>query len=136
MIGLIIITHGQMAAECLRTAEMIIGPIVGCRAISIDRSCSVSDATSILAQAIDELSSGSDGVLILTDMFGGTPTNVAADFLAVGHVDILTGINLPILIKAAGAREQKNLIELAVFLREYGQQAILRPADLLKSRMK
>ncbi len=135
MIGLIIITHGQMATECLRTAELIIGPIAGCRAISVDRSCSVSAATANLAQAIDELNAD-DGVLILTDMFGGTPTNIAADFLAAGRVDILTGINLPILIKAASVREQKNLVELAEFLREYGQQAILRPADLLKTRMK
>ena len=136
MIGLIIISHGQLASECLKTAEMIIGPIAGCRAISVDRNCSVTDATATLAQAIEELSAGVDGVLILTDMFGGTPTNIAADFLAADHVDILTGINLPILIKAASAREQKNLVELADFLREYGQQAILRPIDLLKTRMK
>lgn len=135
MIGLIIITHGQMATECLRTAELIIGPIAGCRAISVDRICSVSEATANLAQAIDELNAD-DGVLILTDMFGGTPTNIAADFLAAGRVDILTGINLPILIKAASVRAQKNLVELAEFLREYGQQAILRPADLLKTRIK
>ncbi len=135
MIGLIIITHGQMATECLRTAELIIGPIADCRAISVDRSCSVSAVTANLAQAIDELNAD-DGVLILTDMFGGTPTNIAADFLAAGRVDILTGINLPLLIKAASVRGQKNLVELAEFLREYGQQAILRPADLLKTRMK
>ena len=135
MIGLIIITHGQMATEYLRTAELIIGPIAGCRAISVDRNCSVSDATVNLSQAIDELNAD-NGVLILTDMFGGTPTNIAADFLAAGRVDILTGINLPILIKAASVREQKNLVELADFLRKYGQQAILRPADLLKTRMK
>ena len=132
MIGLVVLTHGQMAAECLRSAEMIIGPIAACRAISIDGSCSVDEATACLAQALDEVGGDDDGVLILTDMFGGTPTNIAADFLASGRVDILTGINLPMLIKAASVRTQKNLTGLAEFLCEYGQQAILRPADLLK----
>ena len=134
MIGLVIITHGQLAAECLRSAEMIIGPIADCRAISIDRSCSVDDATACLTQALSEVGADEEGVLILTDMFGGTPTNIAADFLASGRVDILTGLNLPMLIKAASARSQKDLNRLADFLREYGQQAILRPADLLKSQ--
>jgi PTS system mannose-specific IIA component len=134
MIGLIVITHGQMAQECLRTAEMIIGPIACCRAISIDRSCSVGDATASLSQAVAEVGADGEGVLILTDMFGGTPTNIAADFLAVGQVDILTGVNLPMLVKAAGVRGQKDLVSLAGFLREYAQQAIMRPADLLKSK--
>ena len=132
MIGLVVLTHGRMAAECVRSAEMIIGPIADCRAISIDRSCSVDEATACLAQALEEVG-GDDGALILTDMFGGTPTNIAANFLVSGRVDILTGINLPMLIKAASVRAQKDLCGLAEFLREYGQQAILRPADLLKS---
>ncbi len=136
MIGLIVITHGQLAAECLRAAEMIIGPIAACRAVSVDRSCSVDEATACLAQAVAEVGDDEDGVLILTDMFGGTPTNIAADFLAAGRVDILTGINLPMLIKAASVRDQKNLVGLADFLRDYGQQAILRPAELLKARSK
>lgn len=133
MIGLVVITHGQMALECVRTAEMIIGPITGCRAVSIDRSCSVDDATASLSQAISEVSD-EDGVLILTDIFGGTPTNIAADFLAPGSVDIITGINLPMLIKAVGARGQMDLSELADSLSEYGKQAILRPAQLLKNK--
>jgi len=134
MIGLVVITHGQLAVEFLRTAEMIIGPIGGCRAISIDRNSSVDEATVSLRQAIAEVGGDDEGVLILTDMFGGTPTNIAADFLAGGRIDILTGINLPMLIKAARARYQRDLTELAELLREYGQQAILRPADLLNNK--
>lgn len=134
MIGLIILTHGQMAAESLRAAEMIVGPIDCCRAISIDRSCSIEDATGNLAEALSEVGKDNAGVLILTDLFGGTPTNIAADYLEDGCVDILTGFNLPLLIKASSARHQMNLSALADFLRGYGQQAIIRPAELLKSR--
>jgi len=133
MIGIVVISHGQMAVECLRTAEMIIGQIPRCYAISIDRTCSVEEATASLSQAIAEVGADEDGVLILTDMFGGTPTNIAADFLTSASVDILTGMNLPMLIKAASARSHQDLVGLAVFLHEYGKQAILRPLDLLKS---
>ena len=125
-----------MAAECVRSAEMIIGPIACCRAISIDRNCSVDKATDSLTLAVAEVGADGDGVLILTDMFGGTPTNIAADFIVPGQVDILTGVNLPLLIKAASARTQKDLVEFADFLRGYGQQSILRPAELLKARSK
>lgn len=134
MIGLVVLTHGQLAVECLRTAEMIIGPVSACCAISIDRSCSVVEATEELAAALAEVGVDDDGVLILTDMFGGTPTNIAADFLADGLVDILAGFNLPMLIKAASARHELALEDLAVFLREYGQKAILRPVDLLMAK--
>ena len=133
MIGLVVLTHGQMAAECLRAAEMIIGPIAAARAVSIDRSWSVEEASSALDRALTEVDEGS-GVLVLTDMFGGTPTNIAAGFLEERHIDILAGVNLPILIKAAGARLQMDLAPLTEFLRDYGRQAVLRPIDLLKAR--
>ena len=132
MIGLVILTHGQMATACLHSADMIIGPVPACLALSIDRSCSVEVATRELAVAISEVGADGDGALILTDLFGGTPTNIAAEFLAESAVEILTGFNLPMLIKAASAREGKPLAELTDFLREYGQQSILRPADFLK----
>ena len=132
MIGIIVLTHGRMASESLLAAEMIIGPIAASRAVSIDRTRSVDDATAELENAIREVGREGEGVLILTDMFGGTPTNIAADFLAAGKVDILAGFNLPLLIKAASARHQQDLESLAAFLCEYGQKAVLRPADLLK----
>jgi PTS system mannose-specific IIA component len=134
MIGLILLTHGQMAPECLRTVEMIVGPVEACRALSIDRTSSLEIATRELSAAIEQVGAEGQGVLILTDLFGGTPTNLAADFLAAGEVEILCGFNLPMLIKAVSLRRGKSLTELAEFLREYGQQAIIRPADLLKAR--
>lgn len=134
MIGIIVLTHGRMAAESLQSAEMIIGPIAASQAVSIDRSSSVDLATAELESAIRAVGADGEGVLILTDMFGGTPTNIAADFLASEQVDILAGFNLPLLIKAASARHQMTLEALAGFLRDYGQAAILRPADLLKAR--
>lgn len=134
MIGIIILTHGQIALESLQAAEMIIGPIAASRAISIDRSRSVEAATADLDAALKDVGADGDGVLILTDMFGGTPTNIAADFLSVNQVDILAGFNLPVLIKAASARHQMALEPLAGFLRTYAQNTILRPAELLKAR--
>ncbi len=134
MIGLVLLTHGRLATECLRAAEMIVGPIDACCAISIDRSCAVEDALSRLRQALADVGADNEGVLILTDMFGGTPTNIAAEFLADGQIDILTGLNLPMLLKAASARQHESLSGLAGFLCEYARQAILRPAELLKAR--
>ncbi len=132
MIGLVIFTHGQLAAECLHAAEMIIGPVSVCRALSMDRTHSVEDTTEVLAGALRDVGADGDGVLVLTDMFGGTPTNIAAGFLAEDQIDILTGVNLPMLIKAVSARSQMDLTALAEFLCDYGQQAIRRPAQLLK----
>lgn len=132
MIGLVLLAHGQLAVEILRTAEMIVGPVAQCQAISIERHVAPDVTSSRLRKALDAVGSDDEGVLILTDMFGGTPTNIAADFLLTNKVDILTGFNLPLLLKAASARQQMSLIELADFLTNYADKTIMRPATLLK----
>ena len=132
MIGLVLLAHGQLAAEMLRTAEMIIGPIAKCRAIAIERHMAPDLCATRLGAALNEAGCDGEGVLILTDMFGGTPTNIAADFLLPPEVDILAGFNLPLVLKAVSARQQMALVELADFLVDYADKTVMRPATLLK----
>ncbi|PLX86920.1 MAG: PTS system fructose subfamily IIA component [Desulfuromonas sp.] len=131
MIGLLVITHSNLAGEFLRAAEMIVGPVPSAEAISVDRSFSLDTAKDLLAKTLERLNTSGDGVLILTDMFGGTPTNIAADFLEAGTVEILTGVNLPMIIKFVSARQTMSLEDLSMTLKQYGQQNIIRPADFL-----
>lgn len=132
MIGLLIITHSKLAEEYLRAAELIIGPIPNAEAISIDRSFSVDGAKELLNEVIERVGVDGDGVLIMTDMFGGTPTNISAEFLEPDKVEILTGTNLPMVLKFAGSRQSLALEELTAMLKQYGEQNIMRPSELLK----
>ncbi len=132
MIGLVVVTHAKLAAELLQTAEMIIGPIPASTAVSIDRGFSVDTAKQQLESAIAKVGSDGDGVLILTDMFGGTPTNISAEFLHQPTVEILTGVNLPMVLKAVNGRSGSQLKVLAAMLKEYARNAIMRPSELLR----
>ncbi|PLX90406.1 MAG: PTS system fructose subfamily IIA component [Desulfuromonas sp.] len=132
MIGLVVITHSGLAEEYLRAAEMIIGAIPKAEAISIDRSFDVAGARELLEEVLERIGSDGAGVLIMTDMFGGTPTNIGVEFLEEGKIEILTGVNLPMILKFSSARLTHNLDELAALLKDYGQQNIMRPAELLK----
>ena len=130
MIGVVVVTHSGLAAELLRATEMIIGPLVAVEAVSVDRDMSVDGAKEALQQAVGRVGADGDGVLILTDLFGGTPTNISAEFLQPGTIEILTGVNLPMLIKCAGARRDLAVEELASLLKEYARNAIMRPSEL------
>jgi PTS system mannose-specific IIA component len=131
MIGIIIITHSGLARELLQVAEMILGPLTAVKTVSIDRDMSVEVAKEELQLAIDLVGNDGDGVMILTDLFGGTPTNISVDFLQEGFIEILTGVNLPMLIKCAGARVGQSVDGLASLLKDYARNSIMRPSDLL-----
>ncbi len=133
MIGIVVVTHAGIADELVRAAELILGPLEAIAAVSISREMSVGTAKENLQNALRLVDKSNDGVMILTDLFGGTPTNISAEFLQEGAVEILTGVNLPMLVKAVGARLTHNLDELAVLLKDYAQNAIMRPAELLRS---
>jgi len=133
MIGLVVVTHAQLAADLLRTAEMIIGPIPAAAAVSIDRDLSVDIARAQLAEAISRVGRDGEGVLILTDMFGGTPTNISAEFLENPRIEILTGVNLPMVIKAVNSRAGKQVNAFAALLKDYARNAVMRPSELLQS---
>jgi PTS system mannose-specific IIA component len=131
MIGVVVVTHGQLATELVNAAEAIVGDLPTFTAVSIGWHEDVQDARNDIAAAIGRVQ-GPDGVLIATDMFGGTPSNLGITFLEVDKVEVVTGVNLPMLIKAANLREQENLTEVARSLREHGRNAIWVASDLLK----
>lgn len=131
MIGIVVVTHGQLATELLNAAETIVGDLPRFAAVSIGWHEDTNDAREEIAQAIARVQQG-DGVLILTDMFGGTPSNLAMSFLAQDNVEVVTGVNLPILIKLAGLPEQASLLAAAREIREHGRNAIWVASDLLR----
>ncbi len=131
MIGIVVVTHSSLAYEFIKAAEMIIGQADQLQAVTVDRSIAVETVHQHLREVLDEVGRDGDGVIILTDMFGGTPTNVSAEFLLEQQVEIITGINLPMLLKAVSAREGSSIEELAALLKDYGRNAVLRPSEML-----
>jgi PTS system mannose-specific IIA component len=130
MIGVVVVTHGQLATELLNAAEMIVGELPRFAAVSIGWHEDTADARTEIAEAVGRVS-GDAGVLILTDMFGGTPSNLAMTFLGNG-VEVITGVNLPMLIKLANLAEQADLTTAAREIREQGRAAIWVASDLLR----
>ncbi|HJR09453.1 MAG TPA: PTS sugar transporter subunit IIA [Pyrinomonadaceae bacterium] len=131
----VIVTHGQLATELLAAAEMIIGRVAHIAAISIGWHDDVDAAREEIEQAIARVSEGG-GVLILTDMFGGTPTNIASMFFVEGEVEVVTGVNLPMVIKLASQTEAEPLATVAGRVRDQGQQAIYLAGELLAAPKK
>ncbi len=132
-IGGVIISHGQVANELLAAAETIVGETSHLTAVSIGWHDDVELAKKEIERAIDQVSAGR-GVIILTDMFGGTPTNIAAMFLKDGEVEIVTGVNLPMVVKLAAYKGEGTLSEVSKVIEETGKGAIYRTAALLDSR--
>jgi len=130
MIGGVIVTHGQLANELVSAAEMIVGEINHITAVSIGWHDDVEIAREEVARAVARLDSG-EGVIILTDMFGGTPTNIAASFLHQARVEVVTGVNLPMVIKLASQSKEESLDELARLVRDQGQQHIYLASEIL-----
>jgi len=131
MIGIVVVTHGQLATELLNAAEMIVGDLPRFTAVSIGWHEDTQDAREEIGQAIAKVRQG-QGVLILTDMFGGTSSNLAMTFLGQDDVEVITGVNLPMLIKLAGLTEQASLLAVAREMREHGRNAIWVASDLLR----
>jgi PTS system mannose-specific IIA component len=129
-IGVVIVTHYGLGAEFLQALRLIVPDGAEFGSVSIDPSQSVNEMRESISTALRERDNG-DGVLILTDMFGGTPSNMSLSFLDEHHVEVVTGINLPMLIKLATLTEEKSLEELARFIKEYGQRNISVASELL-----
>jgi PTS system mannose-specific IIA component len=126
----VIVTHGHLAGELLAAAEMIVGPISHIAAVSIGWHDDVDAARDEVQRAITRVSQGA-GVLLLTDMFGGTPTNIASMFLEEGSVEVVTGVNLPMVIKLASFSTEEPLAEVARKICEQGRQGIYFAGGLL-----
>ena len=131
MIGVVVITHGQLAVELVNAAEMIVGDLPQFTAVSIGWHEDVNDARGDISQAIERVR-GEEGVLLLTDMFGGTPSNLGMTFLDKDRVEVITGVNLPMLIKLASLRKSSDLLAVAKEMREHGRNAIWVASDLLR----
>ena len=132
MTGLIIATHGSLAEALLQACTSIIGPPAAARSLAIGREDAVEEVRSRLAAAIDDVGRDGDGVLIMTDMFGGTPANLSLAFLNPGRVEVLSGVNLPMVLKFFNLPEGLSLGERAALLKAYGQQGITLASDFLK----
>jgi PTS system mannose-specific IIA component len=128
VIGIVVVTHGQLAAELVNAARTIVGDIPGIAAVSIGWSDDMTVGRQAIERAVAEVGGGR--VLILTDMFGGTPTNVSLPFLSA-EVEIVTGVNLPMLMKLVTLREGE-LTEVARVVRDQGKGAIYVASEILQ----
>jgi PTS system mannose-specific IIA component len=131
-VGVVVVTHGLLASELLNAAEMIVGDLPDFTAVSIGWHDDVSVARDVIERAIQRVDRGR-GVLLLTDMFGGTPSNLAMAFLEPDRVEVVTGVNLPMLIKLAKAPATGSLLDLAHSLCDHGRAAIRVASDLLRA---
>ena len=130
MIGIVVVTHGALAGELVNATRTIVGDIPSIAAVSIGWTDDMNSAREAIERALAEVGGGD--VLILTDMFGGTPTNVSLPFLSP-KVEIVTGVNLPMLIKLTSLREGE-LVEVARVIREQGKNAIYVASEILEKK--
>ena len=132
-VGVVIVTHTDFGSRLLKAAEFIIGPQENCRAISVDVSHEVELTLSAIKEAIAETDKGG-GTLIVTDMFGGTPTNISLSLLGSGRLEVLTGVNLPMLIKILNSRTTP-LEHLAADAKQAGVQGIVSAGEVLRKKI-
>jgi PTS system mannose-specific IIA component len=134
MIGTLILTHGGAAHELLAAAQKIAGPLPAFEALGLDWNEPIDDLKADVRAAVERLDHG-QGVLILTDMFGSTPCNVASSLLVEGRVEILSGVNLPMVMRlACQPRQEGNLKELARWLQAKTQKSVCLASDLLAGK--
>jgi len=133
MVGIVVVTHCGIADEMLLALEQIVGEVEGIESVSID----VTEPPEVIRERIRRSIRNVDrgkGVLIFTDMFGGTPSNVSLSFLEKGRVEVVTGVNLPMLLKVATLRDEMGLEELASYIANYGKSNINVASKLLEKK--
>jgi PTS system mannose-specific IIA component len=134
VIGAVIVSHGSLAAALLETASEIVGPLEACEALAVSRHDRLEDVEAAIAAALERVDRGR-GALILADMFGGTASNVALQLVGRRPLEVVTGCNLPMLLKFSGARVgDVELGALARLLRAYGQKSVLVASELFEER--
>jgi mannose PTS system EIIA component len=130
-VGVVVVTHGQLAIELVNAAEAIVGDLRHVQAVSIGWHDDVDEARQEIGQAIARVATPA-GTLVLTDMFGGTPSNLGMTFLETDRLEVITGVNLPMLIKLASLRRSSDLLAVAKEMRDHGRSAIWVASDLLR----
>jgi PTS system mannose-specific IIA component len=132
MIGILVVTHCRLGTALIEAAEFILGQHPeAMEAVSIDLNENADKLRNKIADGIKQLKSD-QGVLILTDMFGGTPSNLSYSFLEEGRIEVISGVNLPILIRAANARKTQSLSDLAANIEAFGKKSISLASGILK----
>jgi PTS system mannose-specific IIA component len=134
MVGAIVVTHCRLGQELINATEFIVGKMDALVAVAIDPAQKVEELRGQIQAAIREVDRG-DGVLILTDMFGGTPSNISLSFLEEGKVEIITGVNLPMIIRFATERDGKNLAEVSESVKAYGRRSISQATEILQKKL-
>ncbi len=133
MIGLVLVTHGRLAAEFRATLEDIVGPQKQLEAVTIGPHDDVEQRRREIIEAVQRVDSG-DGVAILTDMFGGTPSNLAISVMGRPKVEVLAGVNLPMLIKLAKVRAECPLADVVAAAQEAGRKYITIASRVLAGK--
>lgn len=132
MIGVVVVTHCHLAEELIAAAELVVGEsLKQFQSVSIDPKEGSEEIREKIISAIRRVDGG-QGILILTDMYGGTPSNISLSFLDEKKIEVITGVNLPMLLKLATYQNDKNLDELAAFITDYGQRNINLASEVLK----
>ena len=134
MIGIVIVTHCNLGQELIRSAEFIGGKLGQARGVSLNPGDSDEVLRERIADAIEKVNTG-EGVILLTDMFGGTPSNVSLSFWAEEKVEVVTGVNLPMLVGLASKRTGKSLNQVAREIRDYGLRSIALAGEILKKEV-
>lgn len=133
MIGIVVVTHLDFGERLLRAAEMIMGPQQACVSVSLDISADMHTVLQELKDAVRATEQG-EGVLVLTDMFGGTPSNLSLSLLSSNKLEVMTGVNLPMLLKILGGRN-KPLAEVVSEAKAAGRQGILVAGEVLRRKV-
>lgn len=134
MIGLILVTHGRLADQFVEAMEHVVGPQEAVATVCIGPNDDMEQRRSEIAEAIKTVDAG-NGVIVLTDLFGGTPSNLAISLLEAGRVEVIAGINLPMLIRLAGARASMDVTQAVVAAQEAGRSYITIASELLGSAL-
>ena len=133
MVGAVIIAHSFIGKELIATAEYIVGKIEGITAVSIDFKMNVFEARKTISEAIKQIDQG-DGIFILTDLFGGSPSNIAFSFLNKEKIEVVTGVNLPMILTFWNKRANSGLPDLAKYIQLSGMRSIVRAKDLTETK--
>jgi len=135
MVGVVVVTHCRLGEELIAAAQLVVGEeIRQFQAVSVDPKAGSDEIREKIVAAIRKVDGG-QGVLILTDMYGGTPSNISLSFLEERKIEVITGVNLPMLLKMATSQSELPLGELAVFITDYGQRNINLASEVLKKRV-
>ncbi|SDC58847.1 PTS system, mannose-specific IIA component [Sphingomonas sp. YR710] len=130
MIGLVLVTHGRLAAEFVTAMEHVVGPQTAIEAICIGPDDDMESRRTDIARAVQAVDSGS-GVILLTDLFGGTPSNLAISLMEPGRIEVIAGINLPMLIRLEGARKMMKIKAAVAAARDAGRKYISVASEVL-----